>query len=63
MLVRERPIKRASSYLAKSVAAWIEDFPPVALDGLTDVWCVTGSCGGDFMLVNIIETVQPTNDR
>lgn len=63
MLVRERPIKRVSANLAKSVAARTADYPPVALDGLTGVWCFTGSCGGDFMLADIIETAVPTNGR
>ena len=57
ILAKERPIARASSYLAKSIAANRNEFPPVALDGLTGVWCITGKCGGDFMLANIIETV------
>lgn len=59
LLVRERPMKRASSYLAKSVVARSEEYPPVALEGLRGVWCITGNCGGDFMLADIIETASP----
>lgn len=55
----ERPFGRASVYLAKSVESGLLDFPPVALSGVSGVWCITGSCAGDFMLAEIIETVQP----
>lgn len=61
LLIQERPIKGASSYLAKSVASNMAEYPPVALNGLTSVWCFTGSCGGDFMLADIIETVALAN--
>ena len=55
----ERPFKRASVYLAKSVESGLPDFPPVALSGVSGVWCITGNCAGDLMLADIIETVQP----
>ncbi len=61
MLVRERPIKRVSVYIAKSVATWLPNVPPVPLEGLSGAWCFTGSCGGNFVLVNIIETAIPVN--
>ena len=61
LLTKERPFKRASSYLAKSVAAERTEYLPIALKGLTGVWCISGSCGGDFMLADFIETVPPTN--
>ncbi len=61
LLIEERPIKAASSYLARSVASNMAEYPPVALNGLTGVWCITGSCGGDFMLADIIETVSLAN--
>jgi hypothetical protein len=60
MLVRERPIKRVSVYIAKSVATWFND-PPVPLEGLSGAWCFSGICGGDSFLVNIIETAIPVN--
>ncbi len=50
------PFSRASAYLAKSIEANHNVFPPVALQGVANVWCITGSCGGDFMLANIVET-------
>lgn len=59
----ERPFGRASSYLAKAAEADLADFPPVAIKGVSSVWCVTGICGGDLMLADIIETVPPTNVR
>lgn len=61
LLIEERPFKVASSYLAKSVASDMAEYPPVALNGLTNAWCITGSCGGDFMLADIIETVSLAN--
>jgi len=57
----ERPFGRASSYLAKSAEADLEGYPPVAIKGISNVWCITGSCGGDFMLADIVETVSPAN--
>ena len=56
LLAIERPIAHASSYLAKSVAAEIDDCPPTALEGLIGVWYISGECGGDWMSANIIET-------
>lgn len=61
LLIEERPIKGVSSYLAKSVASSMAEYPPVALSGLQSVWCITGSCGGDFVLANIVETVPYAN--
>ena len=61
MLVRERPIKRASTYLAKSVTKWTTDDPPVATEGLSGVWSIIGSCGGDIMFADIIDTAMPVN--
>jgi hypothetical protein len=61
-LVRERPIPRVSPYLAKAVAVSIDQTPPVELDGLSYVWCVTALCGGDLMLANIVETANSAND-
>jgi hypothetical protein len=59
----ERPFGRASSYLANAAEADLADYPPVAIKGVSNVWCVTGSCGGDLMLANIVETVAPANIR
>jgi hypothetical protein len=55
-----RPFGRASAYLAKSIESDQDTFPPVALQGVENVWCFNSSCGGDFMLANIIETVIST---
>ena len=60
-LKRERPIPRVSSYLAKSVAEELVGYPPVPFDGLSGVWCVTGNCGGNLMLANIIESPSAGN--
>jgi hypothetical protein len=57
-LARDRPIPRSSTYLAKTVAAQTREVAPTALKGLSGVWCVTATCGGDLMLANIVETVQ-----
>ena len=53
----ERPFGPASSYLAKAAEADLADFPPVVIEGVSNVWCVTGNCGGDLMLANIVETI------
>lgn len=61
-LCSERPFGRASSYIGKTaVADLTEKLPPVAIRGVSNVWCITGICGGDLMLANIVETVQPAN--
>jgi hypothetical protein len=57
----ERPFGRASAYLAKAAEARVAGSPPVAIEGISNVWCVTGNCGGDFMLADIVETVPPAN--
>lgn len=57
----ERPFGRASSYLAKSAESDLASYLPVAIKGISNVWCITGSCGGDFMLADIVETVSPAN--
>jgi hypothetical protein len=53
---KERPFGRASAYLARSAENDVSLFEPVAISGVANVWCITGSCGGDFMLANIVET-------
>lgn len=59
-LQSERPFGRASSYIGRTAAALLEEkFPPVAIGGVSNVWCITGLCGGDLMLANIVETVSP----
>jgi hypothetical protein len=62
-LQKERPIKAVSAYLAKSVAAEYSERSPDVLDGLVGAWCISGLCGGDLMLANIIETAMPSNVR
>lgn len=62
-LLTERPFGRSSSYLAKAAEADLAEFPPVDIKGVSNIWCVTGNCGGDFMLANIIETVAAVNVR
>lgn len=60
-LRKERPFGRASSYIAKSAESDLADFPPVAIKDVSNVWCMTGNCGGDFLLADIVETVVPSN--
>lgn len=58
----ERPFGRASSYIGKTVEADLaEKIPPVAIRGVSNVWCITVICGGDLMLADIVETVLPAN--
>jgi hypothetical protein len=60
-LASERPIPRVSTHLAKAVGASIGDNPPIALEGLTGVWCFCSTCGGDLMLANVVETADAEN--
>lgn len=62
-LLTERPFGRASPYIAKGAEAKAADFPPIAIRGVANVWCITGNCGGDLMLADIVETVLPANVR
>lgn len=55
-LATERPIPRSSTWLAKRVSQDLVLNDPTSLDGMKGVWCITASCGGDFMLANIVET-------
>lgn len=57
----QRPIPRVSKHLAKAVIAEISGELPVALVGLTGVWCVTAIYGGDLMLANIVDTAHAEN--
>jgi hypothetical protein len=55
----ERPFGRASSYIGKTAVADLEEkLPPIAIRGIPNVWCITGICGGDLMLANIVETAS-----
>ena len=60
-LQAEKPFGRASTYLARSAARGDTSFEPIEIDGLTSVWSVTGLCGGDLLLADIVETVLPPN--
>jgi hypothetical protein len=62
-LEAEKPFGRASSYLARSAARGDTSFEPVGISGITSVWSVTGLCGGDLLLADIVETVLPSNVR
>ena len=60
-LLAEKPFGRASTYLARSAARGDTSFMPVGIIGLANVWSVTGLCGGDLLLADIVETVLPPN--
>jgi hypothetical protein len=60
-LLAERPFGRASTYLARSAARGDSSFEPVGISGLASVWSLTGLCGGDLLLADIVETVLPPN--
>ena len=62
-LQAEKPFGRASIHLAKSAARGDTSFEPVGISGLNSVWSVTGLCGGDLLLADIVETVLPPNVR
>ena len=36
----------------------IEKKEPIELDGLTNVWCITGSIRNRLFLVNVVQTVR-----
>jgi len=61
LLRRQRPIKKVSTYIARRMSDRFDDDPPTALEGLSGVWCLVDLCGGDLVLTNIIESVQPAN--
>lgn len=61
LLRKERPVPRSSTYLARAVSANIaRGDHPVAMDGLSGVWCFTALCGGDLMILDIVESVPGT---
>jgi hypothetical protein len=62
-IAAEKPFGRASTYLARSAARGDASFKPVGINGLASVWCVTGLCGGDLLLADIVKTVLPTDSR
>ena len=57
MLVSEKPIPRASGYIARSV---LHDFDieltPTPLEGLTNVWQIGGAIGTNDYRATIIQT-------
>lgn len=62
LLRSDRPVPRASTYLARAVSANIaRGDRPVAMDGLSGVWCFTALCGGDLMILDIVELVPGAN--
>lgn len=60
-LQAEKPFGRASAYLTRSATRGDTSFMPVEINGLTNVWSITGLCGGDLLLADIVETVLPRN--
>jgi hypothetical protein len=57
MLLSEKPITRASGYIAKSVIRELEvSLSPTRLDGLASVWQVGGAVGKNFWTATIIQT-------
>lgn len=58
LLRTERRVPRSSAYLARAVSANIaRGDRPVAMDGLSGVWCFTALCGGDLMILDIVDSV------
>ena len=58
-LQAQRTFGRASAYLARSATRGDASFEPVEISGLANVWSVTGLCGGDLLLADVVETVLP----
>ncbi|MBY8825015.1 hypothetical protein [Sphingomonas colocasiae] len=58
LLRTDRPVPRSSAHLARAVSANIaRGDRPVAMDGLSGVWCFTALCGGDLMILDIVDSV------
>jgi hypothetical protein len=54
-----RPLGRTSRYLATAVERAVDWLgAPVAIEGLTGCWCHSASCGGDLVLLDIIESAM-----
>lgn len=51
------PAGRASASLAKALRKGLEVDPPVALEALTGVWCMTAVHGRSLALLNIVRSV------
>ena len=61
LLVRERPMSRPSSYIARNAIQdldWLD--LPVAIRDLVGVWCISGIVGGDLYLTDIVRTSHLT---
>lgn len=57
LLLSDRPIRRASGYIARSVLHDLSIDPlPVQLDGLTNAWQLGGSVGTNFYCATIVKT-------
>jgi hypothetical protein len=59
IIAKEKPIPRASGYVAKSALRWLAlDFLPVRLEGLVGVWCFGALVGGDSVRCNLVLTAD-----
>lgn len=52
LVERERPLGDASDDIGRHVVR--DDSSSVLLEGLTNVWCLTGEIGGRLLLLNIV---------
>jgi hypothetical protein len=58
MIRAERPIPYSSSYIANRVLRDLnDDFGPVALDGLSNVWQMGGKVGRSYYTATIVMTL------
>jgi hypothetical protein len=60
-LKQNQPIPNSSVELAQAVNANLSDTPPVLLDGLSGVWCISAIFDGDLMLAHLIECISFSN--
>jgi hypothetical protein len=57
MIRSDRPIPRSSAYIANRVIRDLDNgFPPVALDGLTNVWQMGAQVGRCFYTATLVKS-------
>lgn len=66
-LVVRKPIPRVSHIVARNALKDLEiidemlgmSMPPVPIEGITDTWCSSASCGRDMAMIHIVRTAEP----
>jgi hypothetical protein len=56
LIKADKPIPSASANVARNVLHMLRQEGATSLSGLEDVWCVMASCGGDIILLNVVQS-------